>query len=90
MKELAQERHEEGKWQEGLCYTQHFLKTVSAKALNQLQDVKSPHAARSPGSRELPNTCLRSAGVHCPLPQSQSCEHGQTLSVCLEQITLKP
>lgn len=45
MKGLAQERHEEGKWQEGLCYTQHFLKTVSAKALNQLQDVKSPHTA---------------------------------------------
>lgn len=74
----------EGKWQEGLCYTQHFLKMVSAKALNQLQDLKSPHAARSPGSRELPDMWLRSAGVHCPLPKSQSCERRQTLSACLE------
>lgn len=85
-KELAQERHEEGKWQEGLCYTQHFLKTVSAKALNQCQDVKSPRAARSPSSCKLPNTWLWSAGVHHPFPKSQSCKHRQTLSACLEQI----
>lgn len=69
-----------------LCYTQHFLKTVSAKALNQLQDVKSPRAARSPGSRQLPDTWLQSAGVHQPLPESQSCKRRQMLLACLEQI----
>lgn len=46
--------------------------------------------ARCPGSRELPNMCLRSVGVHRPLPESQSCEHRQTLSVCLEQIAPRP
>lgn len=74
-KELAQEQHEEGKWQQGLCYTQHFLKMVSAKALNQGQDVKSPGAARSPGSPELPDTRLQAAGVQRPPPESQSCKH---------------
>lgn len=94
---LARElRGGRGKWQAGLCHTQHFFKTVSAEALNQLRMSRAPllpaALASSPlhagqGWEAAAASAPRSAGVcHPQIAEHQSYQHRRTPSAHLKPI----
>lgn len=94
---LARElRGGRGKWQAGLCHTQHFFKTVSAEALNQLRMSRAPllpaALASSPlhageGWEAAAAPAPRSAGVcHPQIAEHQSYQHRRTPSARLKPI----